>query len=234
MKKLTLFIVMVLFLPFILSAQNGLTVSFRGGQPANGTNIGFKIGPFQPYIGADFYIFGINVDEDDYDTDWDSGNMYHSWEYRDHTEVQTELFLPHIGLRFYLMQSDIKVYLLAEGGPGFPKIYIDSHGYEKEYNPDGSTYWEDEWDDEFKLTEDAEDYDMGRLSLGFGAEYELDTDVMIGGEFGFRFVGGHLLDEGKDEGYYEWDQSEWRNEWKHEVSGALGGTYTNFTLSFYF
>ncbi len=235
MKKIILFIAISFISIHFLQGQSGLAITFRAGQPANGTIIGIKLGPFLPYLGADYFTFGFNVDrkDDEFVTDWESGMLVHHWEYRDHTEVQTDVFMPTFGLRFYLMQSDIRAYLLAEVGPGLPDINIESTGYEHQYNPDGSLQWDESWDDHFKLKDDAEDLDFGRFSIGLGLEYDLETELMIGGEFGFQFVGGHMMDEGSESGDKP-HGSYWEDKWKNEVGGGLGGTYTRFTLSFYF
>lgn len=229
---------LTLLLPFSLQAQNGLIVSFKGGRPFNATQVGLKLGPIAPYgaIGFLNYNQKYNYEGTYYLNNWETDQLYLRERYESHFELNAKLLIPYVGTKLYLVQSALKAYLFGEAFLIIPSIKGKSQRENVYYNPDGTIDFIDKYDDYFdseqeKRIEDALDF-MG-IAGGFGVEHPFSEHFSVGGEFGYRLLMNTI--EWEDEWVDEWDGRVWeREEWSSKLELAIGGTFTNLTLNYYF
>ncbi|MBA7642543.1 MAG: hypothetical protein GH143_08970 [Calditrichaeota bacterium] len=246
-KILTSAIFIGLMIPVSLPAQRGLTVSFKSRWPVNGTSIGLKLGPLAAYGGVDLVRLAGNFESTSttYDREWYYDYETEQSEYSDlflrHQSTSSFkgaalLIIPHVGVKFYLMQSALNAYLFGNGRLIIPSVEGRSQGWWKDYDPDGNVMDQDSWDDYLTETDrkkihDALDF-IG-LTLGFGVEYPLNQHFTVGGEYGITYFTNSW--DQKDESIDEWDDMvQWKRQWEQKTKATLGITNTSITLTYYF
>jgi len=234
MKKL---ILILLLISTSIFAKSGLWFSFKTGFPLTGSSVGLKMGPFAPYGGIDMFQLGLEVKDDytEWDNDyWGDGGLYKRYERTSKYDASAILFAPHVGLRFYLKQSTLKLYVKGDIMLFIPSVDGNDKGERIWYNPDGSIDNIDKWDDSMdkedrKSIEDA--LDMVTITPGIGLEYPVSDHFSIGGEFGFRFFLNSIDSENTYSDEYD-GEVEWKEESKDSINSSLGFTYTSITLNF--
>lgn len=233
MKKTMIILQGLLLVGGIIYAESGTSITFKNIHPINGTTIGTKIGILNPYIGFDMFHFDLKDDNfrEEWDTYWDweqeTEITFRSFEKKSELELSSNLFIPHAGLKIFFNDDIVKTYLLGDFMVIVPSVTGTDNGRETHYNPDGNIDWQDQWDDEFDLQDEVDIHIFG-IMFGFGVEYSLGESMTIGGEYGFRSIMFDIKTDG------ETDDEYWKEKWKNEVNASLLGTYTAFSLNFYF
>ncbi|NOZ74305.1 MAG: hypothetical protein GXO90_02865 [FCB group bacterium] len=233
-------LIAIVFIPVLLFPKSGLWFSFKTGFPIAGSSVGIKLGPLAPYGGLDIVYIGASMDynstswERDYDYDWQTGtyiygDWYKSSERSNTFEGHATLYMPHGGLRFYLAQQTLKLYLKGDLTLVFPSVDGTGNYESIYYDQDGNI--EDIYRDENKLTDkekkdinDALNYFI--ISPGIGLEYPFSEHFSIGGEFGFRLLHNTMDTSDKSEDDY------WKDSWQTKMSTTLGVSYTLITLNY--
>jgi len=227
----------ILVLTTSVFAKSGVWFSFKTGFPLTGSSVGLKMGSLAPYGGIDAFRINMEVKDEytSWDTDyWGNGNLYKKYERTSTFSASVILFAPHAGLRFYLKQSTLKLYVKGDIMLFIPSVDGKDKGERIWYNPDGSIEDIDKWDDsldneDIESIEDA--LDMITITPGIGIEYPISDHFSIGGEFGFRLFLNSI--DTKNAYTDEYDgEVEWKEESKNSISSTLGFTYTSITLNF--
>lgn len=240
--RVVLFGTLLVAVPKLSYAQNGLFFSFKSGFPLSGTVVGLKLGPLAPFAGLD--IARVSGSFEEKYTSWSTesewlGDHYEYGDlYRDYRRESTFdgsllLIVPHAGARFYLS----KFYLIGDMMIVLPSVEGRDKGTRIYYDSDGNIDDFDEWDDKLekedkKLINDALDFVV--LTAGIGVEFPFSSQFSIGGEYGFRMAMNTFEDSGEESSEDEFGQIRWKDEWEDKISMSLGITYTAFTLNFYF
>ncbi|UCD38307.1 MAG: hypothetical protein JSW54_02165, partial [Fidelibacterota bacterium] len=138
-------------------SPRGLFFSFHNKSPFASTKIGVRNGPLALFGGLDLIRIGLTMDDDytSYATDYVTGRTYKDYESEDHVEFTGVFFIPHAGLKYFLRESPLSLYVTGDIFFILPSIKGASEGREVEYNPDGSVYWIDDWD--YSLETDEEE-----------------------------------------------------------------------------
>jgi len=234
MKRI--FLSVLLIIPVFAFPKSGIWFSFKTGFPIAGSSIGLKLGPLAPYGGIDIVrISGSFEDSGDSwarDYDWYNdtyGPWYKESEYSSTFEGSATLFMPNVGLRFYLKQQTLKLYVKGDLTLIIPSVNGRDKGNEIDYNSDGSIDWIDSWDNSLsdsdkKDINDALSYMI--LAPGIGVEYPFSGHFSVGGEFGFRLITNSFeRSDSSEDDYY-------RDLWKTKVSTTLGMSYTSISLNY--
>lgn len=183
------------------------------------------MGPLNPYGGLDIARVSGSFESSrtDSEYDWSENKLYRSYDRSSTFDGSALLFIPHAGLKFYFW----KTYLLGDLSLCIPAVEGKDKGKRTYYNPDGTIYDIDKWEDKKKIN-DALNF-VG-LTLGFGIEFPLSEKVSIGGEYGIRLIFNSYIDEGSDQD--DDDPPYWEEKWEDKISATLGVTYTSFSLNF--
>lgn len=228
---------LVCLFPIMSFAQNGFTASFKSGFPLSGTEFGLKLGPFHPYGGLD--IIRVSGTFSDSYTDWDKVDEGYRKDYYSTSEFDgaATLFVPNVGLKFYLTQKSIKSYVNGGILMVIPSVSGKTSYEWKSYNSDGEVISEDSGSE--KLTDEEKDnikdvLDMFGLKAGFGLEYAFSENFSIGGEYGLRVFSNSITTSETYPDPEDQEDYSWKEEWEEEVKTSLGITYTSFSMNFYF
>ena len=241
MKTMLKILLIFVLLPWVLSAQGGLFMSFKSGNPISGSMVGLKLGPLAPFGGVDIVRLAGKFDDEyaSWDTEvwynWETGeyvygDMYLEYERTSKFEGSALLIMPHAGARFYLN----KLYLMGDLMLVLPSVEGRSKGEWIWYDQSGYPEDVDRWDDKLNEKEKEDIHDALNfmvLSAGIGAEYAFSEHFTVGGEYGLRLAMNTM--EFADKNTDKSEPITWKNEWEERISMTLGVTYTCFTLNFY-
>ncbi len=164
-------------------------------------------------------------------------DLYKDYERESTLSGSATLFAPHAGLRFYLKQNPLKLYVKANLLL-LPSINGESKYERTWYDQDGNVTYHDRDKDEMSDSdkEDIHDaLDFVFFMPGVGVEYPFSDHFSIGGEFGLRFIFNKMEYKGEDKGYDDYDDiTYWKEKWSEMISATVGITYTSITLNYIF
>ena len=185
-------ILFVCFLPFLLIAESPL-FSVRIGPKLQSSQIGLQIGSIQPYVGLDYLCMGLDASmKETYSVSLTDASPFLLAETSTTgMEGNVRIWMPHVGLRYYLNTNKTKPYLFANLFKALPSIdgkeSFDLTAYDEQGN---MAFVYSESEDLDKATKDMLEDLLGiwGLNFGFGAEYTVNEYFSIGGEFGFKMA----------------------------------------------
>ncbi|MGV3631312.1 MAG: hypothetical protein ACO1O6_08900 [Bacteroidota bacterium] len=217
MKKVTLFFA-ALALSLGASAQFAFSVS--PGTQLSGTQFGYKVQKFVPYLGVQMLMakgeFINSGKEYDFDSDLIKG-------YENTLSGKISMILPTIGLKYFFIQSNK---LKAYGNANFSKLILGG-------KVDDSTDPSNQADAEFqKILKNTK---ASAFQIGFGTEYFFDDNFSLGGEFGLNMVS--LKSETSYDEMVIHPNDPNQNEmatFKNTFSARFNPTYAKVSLNFYF
>lgn len=235
MKKYALLLLVLFCLTPALKAQ-GMVFGVEIEPELKSTYyFGYKAGSLVPYAGIEMLKIGGNYSM--YQEDWnedDSGDRYRAIENEYDIDVSAMMFIPRMGLKFYLSQSNISSYLKLGVFKSFASVSGEISISETDYDSLGNVTFQGDTTMPFdEETEEVIGEVLGvfGLNIGFGCEYHFSPNFSIGGEAGFNYwnTGGDYEDEEEDLGPpYD------RDVWENKISANLGITYAKFSLNYYF
>lgn len=202
MKRL--FLIAVLVMAITLNGFSQFSFSVSPGIATNSATFGYKIGNAVPYAAFQLVNGGVTRLEEDHYT---VGTEWHTDKYE--MKANVNLLMPSLGLKYFAVQSgDLKAYVnLAATKPLVSgKLKFDG-------------------DEEEEFAEQLKNIKLLGAELGFGAEYFLNKNFSIGGEYSFRYISGKHSDK-DDMGGGEYE--------KTDISLRLVPTIAKFSLNFYF
>ncbi|MCE3295363.1 MAG: hypothetical protein K0R65_1077 [Crocinitomicaceae bacterium] len=216
MKKTTLFIA-ALALSLSASAQFAFSVS--PGLQLSGTQFGYKVQKFVPYIGIQMFMAKGEMIDKGTQNDPETGEIE---SFEDTYSAKISMILPTIGLKYFFLESNkLKAYANAN----FSKLIL---GGKIEDSTDPLNEADDMFQDIVKNTK------VSAFQVGFGTEYFFDNNFSLGGEFGLNMVSF------KSENEYQaivtdpvtFEDYEVTN--KNLFSAKFNPTYAKISLNFYF
>jgi len=139
-------------------AQPSFSVKTNSDFPTLGTDFGYRLGRFQPYLGVSNYSFRYNVTET-YTPDTYLENSSNS--------AAVSVFITSLGARFDFRTEGLKPYAYANVYKLFTIVDIDGNTSE----------------DDAQIEEILSPFGLG---AGFGAEYPISTQFAVFGEYGIR------------------------------------------------
>lgn len=169
MKKTTLFIA-ALALSLSASAQFAFSVS--PGLQLSGTQFGYKVDKFVPYLGLQMLMVKGELNQTGQENDF-NGNIV---TYNDTYSAKLSLIMPTIGLKYFFIESNK---LKAYGNANFSMLLIGGK-IEDSTDPDQTA------DEQFQDV--IENTKISAFQIGFGTEYFFDDNFSLGGEFGLNMV----------------------------------------------
>jgi hypothetical protein len=206
-----------------------MVFSVRPSATVQSANFGFERGKLTPYVGLDFLAMGVDVKYTERD-EWSGG----SWE-EDTVDMSGSaiLVIPTFGVRYALAGEELKPYLFGSLLKSFAFVSAEGKEVHRWGGPGGSGQDIDEYDlgdEEEELVEEI--LGVWGLDFGFGAEYPFSEHFSVAGQYGLRiiFLGGDYEDSDSSGS----GSSQWREEWKEELSGTLGLSHAEVALWFTF
>ncbi len=153
------------------SINNGLVFSVSPGVQLNGVSFGHKIKKYIPYVS--FQMMNINSEFTRQGTryDFNAGKIV---SYNEKYTVKLNMSLPTIGLRYYFIEKEK---LQAYGNINFSKVLFNG-------KVDDST--DPSINSQFQSA--IENVKIYTGQVGVGAEYFMDKQFSVGGEFGVRYL----------------------------------------------
>lgn len=217
MKKVTLFIA-ALALSLSASAQFAFSVS--PGMQLSGTQFGYKVQKFVPYIGIQMWMVkGEFVDSGkEYDFDQDAIVSYERT-----LSGKISMILPTIGLKYFFLESNK---LKAYGNANFSKLIL---GGKVEDSSDPSNEADAEFQKILKNTK------ASAFQIGFGTEYFFDNNFSLGGEFGLNMISFKSETSREEMVIHPNDPSQDQEAtFTNTFSAKFNPTYAKISLNFYF
>ncbi len=234
MKKYLVFLLVLIIYAPMLNAQ-GLVFGVEIQPELKSTYyFGYKAGSFVPYAGLE--VLKIGGSYSSHYEDWNedgSGDHYLAYENDWDINGSATLFIPRIGLKFYLSQSNISSYFKLGVLKCLPSVSGEYSYRYVDYDSLGNVFYESDTtmallDEEKEVI--ASILGVFGINIGFGCEYHLSSNFSIGGEAGFRYWktgGDYVRDEEDLTPFYD------RDIWEQELSTSLGISYAIFTLNYY-
>ncbi len=170
MKKTTLFIAA---LALSLSASAQFSFSVSPGLQLSGTQFGYKVKNFVPYLGVQMFSAKgelVNTGKE-YDFDQDAIVAYENT-----LSGKISFILPTVGLKYFFLESNK---LKAYGHANFSKMILSGKVEDSE-DPTNSA------DVEFQKV--LKNTKASAFQVGFGTEYFFDNNFSLGGEFGLNMA----------------------------------------------
>ncbi|MBN2104702.1 hypothetical protein JW835_11740 [bacterium] len=260
--KKMIFPLIAFFLPlFLISGSPVFTV--RLGPKMQSSQVGFQVGPIQPYIGLDYMSMGFNANVIITNSHAETDTSIFITDYKIDSDIEgnVRIWMPHIGVRYYINNHTTKPYLFAgifksfasiDAGADFDNTYYDENG-----NIDFTASESEKLDKEtVSLLEDL--LGIWGLNFGLGAEYTVNEHFSIGGEFGFKYAKtstsstneaiesvdysdyytGDYYSVNISDGYNEYsgmnDQGAIKTVTKTDVTAGLTFSYAAVCLNFHF
>lgn len=213
-------LLLVLFTLSVMIPEGFCQFSFEvsPGIGFNSVHFGYRIkNKFVPYIGIQFMTGKFKSEETGQEFD---DNLLQVVSYSDKMEFSGGLYLPAIGLKYFIKEHNkLRPYLSL----GLTKPIIT-----------GKTKIGKEDENVYKEIIKSLNKSMWGGELGFGVEYFVDENFSIGGEFGFRFLHIGYTESHEDE-FYNPNTSSYETtviENKIKLNGSP--TFSKVSLNYYF
>lgn len=165
-------LVILLFSILLISTKNyaQITFSVSPGLSFNSASVGYKVNSkVIPFFGFQYLNAGFKYEETGEEFNYTLDKIA---PYTEETKFNGNLYLPNLGVKYFLMQKNkIQTYTSICVTKPFISGKLDDNGT---------------IDDEIKKI--VEDVSMIGGECGFGAEYFVDENFSIGGEFGVRYL----------------------------------------------
>ena len=197
-------------------SQAQISFSVSPGLNLNGATFGYVINDkIVPYVGIQL-LMGNFTQSDEY-MDWDSG-AGEAVKETDEMKVSGSILAPTLGVKAYIFgQEKLKGYVNA----AFTKPFIS-----------GKLSFDGEVEDE--VGESIDKISLFGLQAGFGAEYFIDSNFSVSGEFGLAYMSGNYKDNYEGE-YYNNSSSVWVDyKGTETIKLNMIPTYSRISLNFYF
>jgi len=211
-----------------------MVFSVRPSTTVQSANFGFRSGKLTPYVGLDLLTIGVDVEY--YDRHEQSSEyMGTSWsEERFEASGSAILFMPTLGVRYALSETELLPYLFGSFFKSFASVSAEGTETDRWATTGGTPQ---EHSSEYDLGDEEEELieeilGVWGLDFGFGAEYPISEQFSIAGMYGLRlvFIGADYEDsDSSGSGTYQW-----RDEWKEELGGTLGLSHAEVALRFTF
>jgi hypothetical protein len=217
MKKILIVSMLtVSMLALSVKSQGQISFSVTPGLSANGATFGYVINDkVVPYVGIQFMKVGFNTTYTGMTFDYDINTPVEDVE---SVEVNGSVFAPTIGIKAYIFgQEKLKGYLNAAFSKPFISGKLSFDGEEEE-----------------EVQEAIDNLSLFGLQAGFGAEYFIDSNFSIAGEFGIAYMKVGYL-QTYDDDY--WNPNIGDNvDYEAEVdfNGNAMPTYSRISINFYF
>lgn len=197
-------------------SQAQISFSVSPGINLNGATFGYTINDkIIPYVGIQLLSANFTY-TDKYQT-WDyDGNR----QITETDEIKASGFViaPTLGIKAYVFgQEKLKGYVNA----AFTKPFIS-----------GKLTFDGEEDEEVSVTIDK--VSLFGIQAGFGAEYFIDSNFSISGEFGLSYINMGYKDTYQDDFYNPNTGNDVDYEGKMNVDLNMIPTYSRISLNFYF
>jgi hypothetical protein len=217
MKKIILFSVSTFMISCASFAQ--LTFSVSPGLQINGTNIGYKVQKFIPYLGFQMMNVGGEWKEDGFQNNFITGMIE---PFSNTYSAKLTVMMPSLGLRYYFVESNK---LKAYGNVAFSKALLSG---KLEDSTDPTNEMDREFQDALKNTK------FYSLQFGVGTEYFFDEQFSIGGEFGLNMMSLKFSDS-YETLIYDPIIDDYRDVTHvRSLKSGFRPTYSKISLNFYF
>lgn len=153
------------------SAQMDFSLKTNSDFPTLGTDFGYRMGRFEPFVGVSNYSFHVKY-KDTYTPDPNGESSSNS--------TTASVFITSLGFRYSLRDEGIKPYLFANLYKLITEVDISGNSKQQ--------------DDEIESL-----YSPFGAGAGFGADYEVAKGFVVFGEYGFRALfpsSSHTNDDG--------------------------------------
>ena len=214
--KMKLYLFFIALVVLTTNSKGQFTFSISPGIDINGTNLGYKIkSKIVPWIGFQYMKAKLLYGESGERYDWEFSKVV---SYSEENEFSGSLFISTLGLKYFIREEEkLKAYISTSFSKPFIGGKVINDG---EKNED--------------VMEFIRKVGIFGGTIGFGAEYFIDENFSLGGEFGLRYLHFRYEDSYSTEfynpaqGYYQ--ETEIMNDLKFNISP----TYSKISLNFYF
>ncbi len=212
MKKTIIVAFVGLFISLTAFSQMSFNVS--PGLGIQGAHFGFKAGSVQPYVGFQ-YLGGSYINKETGE-EWDSdeGEVV---DYEDQTKVSVNVYMPTVGVKVYMGSGAVQPYLNFTASKPIIRGKMQANGEESP-----------------EFAEELKKIKVLSGAFAFGAEYFVDDNFSIGGEFGVRYLGGKYQDT-YESSFWNPDEAEYQDTEITTTQKVMASpTYTVVTLTYFF
>ena len=214
--KMKLYLFFIALVVLTTNSKGQFTFSISPGIDINGTNLGYKIkSKIVPWIGFQYMKAKLLYGESGERYDWEFSKVV---SYSEENEFSGSLFIPTLGLKYFIREEEkLKAYISTSFSKPFIGGKLMSDGVKNE-----------------DVKEFIRKIGIFGGAIGFGAEYFIDENFSLGGEFGIRYLHFKYEDSyftefyNPAQGYYQ--ETEIMNDLKFNISP----TYSKISLNFYF
>lgn len=239
MKKLLFLSIFAFCAAAALHAQTQFAFGIKPGLEMNSAWIGIKQNRILPYLGADLMWLSFDGSYEKVYEKYETQTTY----LKEYTSVDFSgkafLLVPHLGLKFFLLQKPIQPYIFTGMFVGLPIVDLNATGTQTTRNYDEGNFVEEKNSGFLPNLPEIESTVQEALgfwgvSFGGGAEYYFSDNFSVGGEYGFRL----LFDTATHQSMTgDIDLKTMIGEGRREeadVSASLKLSYAVVTVNFYF
>jgi hypothetical protein len=212
-KKFVSIIVFAIFLSTTAFSQFSFSVGT--GLNINNAYFGYKAGKFVPFAGVQIYSASGMFKNTGTEWDYEDGAPVN---YTDEIKMSGMIIMPELGVKYFAVEKNkLKGYLIAGVTKPFLNAKVSDNGEEVE-----------------EIQESLDKVSLLGGFAGVGAEYFLDENFSIGGEFGMQMITGSYKDEYTDE-YWNPATSQYiEADFVDDYRLNFAPTYAKISLNFYF
>lgn len=216
--KTRLLLLIFLLIAFAPECFSQFSFGVCPGIGFNSAHFGYRFNDkFVPYIGFQYLGGKFKTEESGQEYDYDLSRVV---TYLDKAEISAGLYLPAIGMKYFVKQQNkLNAYLAF----ALTKPFVS-----------GKMKVGKEEEDEIKDIIKNLNKSMWGYEIGMGVEYFVDENFSIGGEFGLRHMHVGYSDSYEDE-FYNPDTGDYMSttiENKIKLNGSP--TYSRISLNYYF